>query len=64
MRCEKIQLPSTSNEMMEFKEILKNCLSTLKQIGQPVECETLENLATHTEEFAKVHQEISQIKKM
>lgn len=64
MRCENIKLPTTSEEMMELKETFKNCLSVLQQVGHPVESETLENLASHTEEFSKLHQEISQIKKM
>lgn len=64
MRCDNIQLPTTPSEMMEFKETLKNCLSVLQKATHPIECETLENLSIHTEEFAKLYQEISQIKKM
>lgn len=62
--CENIILPNTTEEVLEFKTILRDCDTLLKQISDPTQSDVLDDVVINYEEFVTVFNEIINVKKM
>ncbi|KAJ8687431.1 hypothetical protein QAD02_023225 [Eretmocerus hayati] len=62
--CENISLPVEQQEVLEFQKLVSDCCTAVENVKKPSESEMLENITRSYEEFIKMSNEISSIKKI